>query len=104
MTVSDISMWWEHWFSRYHYIYITVTVVDEGSNAPVASAEVSLTLTTPSGTVMSGSASTGSDGKVTFRGRSREHGTYTANVTNVTKSGYTYHPTVTSQTLLVPSH
>ena len=103
MTVSSIDMWFNHVGAgkkQSHDVYTKVTVVD-GSNAALLGASVYLTMTLPSGATASGSGTTGSDGTVTFRLRSKEHGTYVSNVTNVTKSGYLYSPTVTTQSLLV---
>ena len=101
MHVSDISMWYTALF-RNRNVYTKVTVLDQNNN-PLSGATASLTVTLPSGSLASGSGKTGSDGTVTFRLRSRETGTYTSQVTNVTKTDYSWDQanSITSKTLLV---
>jgi len=70
-------------------VYTTVTIVDEGG-APVSGATVSLQMTLPSNKLATGSAATGADGTVTFSIKSKETGTYTSTVTNVTHPSLTY--------------
>lgn len=86
----------------YRYVYTKVTVLDQNNN-PVPSARVNLTLTLPSLSQSSGSGTTSTSGTITFRLRSKQLGTYTANITGVSKSGYTYDAgsSVTTQSLLV---
>ncbi len=70
--------------------YGTITIVD-GNGAPLSSATVYVTATGPTGGT--GSATTGSDGTVTFQtslSRRNCNLEYCFEVTNVTKSGYTY--------------
>ena len=103
MTVSAIDMWFVHvggGRKQSHDVYAKVTVVD-GASAPLPGATVYLAITLPSGATASGSATTLSDGTVTFRLRSKEHDTYVSNVTNAAKSGYQYNPTLTTQSLIV---
>ena len=101
MHVSSISMWYTTSFSRRN-VYTKVTVLDANNN-PRSGATVSLTDTLPSGSIATGLGTTGTDGTVTFRVRSREVGIYKSTITNVTRSGYTYDvgSSVTTQTLLV---
>ena len=88
MHVSNVSMWYSKLF-WWRNVYTKVIVLDAGNN-PVSSANVSLAVTLPSGTIATGSGKTATDGTVTFRVRSRETGTYKSDVTNVSKSAYTY--------------
>jgi PKD repeat protein len=89
MHVSTIDMWYSTAGPNY-FIYTQVTIVD-GSNNPVPEATVDVTTTLPDGSA-SGSGSTGSDGVVTFKLKSRQGGTYTSTVTNVTHASLTYTP------------
>ena len=79
----------------------TITVLNEVTHAPVSGALVKVTITMPGGRIANYSGSTNSSGKYTFQHRSTEKGTFVTNVTNVTKEGFTYHPTLTSKSLLV---
>lgn len=101
ITVSDIAMWYVVRSSGYRDVYARVKVIDEASGADVSSASVSATITSPSGRVNMYSGYTNSNGQVTFRLRSREKGTYVSQVTGVSKSGFIYHPTLTTKSLLV---
>jgi len=103
MHVSSIKMWYQK-IAPYYIIYMKVTVVDI-SNSPVSGATVYLTLTLPSGSKVSGSGVTGTDGTVTFvYGPTKKTGTYTSTITNVTKDGWTYDSKtgVTTASLKVP--
>jgi subtilisin len=71
-----------------YFVYTTVTIVDE-SGSPVPSATVDLTMTLPDGSA-SGYGTTSTDGTVTFKLKSRQTGTYTSEVTNVTHATLTY--------------
>jgi len=84
------------------FIYTWVTIVDE--SGPVSDATVYLKTTLPDSTV-SVSGLTGSDGTVTFKLKSRQSGTYTSEVTDVTHASLTYDSSLnveTSDTLVVP--
>jgi PKD repeat protein len=103
MHVSAIDMWYSTAGPNY-FIYTEVTILDE-SNDPVSEATVYLTTTLPNGSTSSGSGATGSDGSVTFKMKSRQTGTYSAEVTNVTHASLTYNAVAnveTSETLTVP--
>ena len=94
MYVYSIDMWYERfsfWFWRWYDVYIKVTVHDGNGNA-LAGVTVYLDLELPSGSVASGNADTGTDGTVTFKYDNGPGGTYTATVTNLVKTGYTYTP------------
>ncbi|MCF2144713.1 MAG: S8 family serine peptidase [Candidatus Heimdallarchaeota archaeon] len=107
MHVYSIDMWSEpvYWwiFLLGYDVYIKVTVYDNTNN-PLEGVTVYLELTLPSGSIASGSADTGADGTVTFVYERGGSGTYTATVTNLEKTGYTYDSNSnveTSETLVV---
>jgi len=104
MHVSAIDMWYTTQGPN-NTVYVKVRIVDE-NGSPVSGANVSISLNIPGSGSATGSASTGSDGTVTFQGpKSKNTGTYVASVTNVTSSSYTYNPganVVTSASLQVP--
>jgi subtilisin family serine protease len=89
MYVSDIQMWHSTAGPNY-FIYTRVTIVDETPINLVSEATVYLTTTLPDGSTTSGSGLTSSDGTVTFKIKSRQTGTYTSAVTNVTHASLTY--------------
>ena len=72
-------------------VYTAVTIVDE-NGAPVAGATIDISLAIPGAGTATGSAITGADGTATFSYKSKNTGTYTATVTNVSHSSYTYDP------------
>lgn len=100
LTASSISLSYTT-LSSYRRIITTVTVVDATTQKPLRDARVYLSLTLPSGKVNTYSGNTNSSGSVTFKPLFKEKGLYKATVTNITKSSYTYKPTVTEQTLQV---
>ncbi len=100
MTVSNITMSSSNSFLG-RQISSVITVINESTRAPLATASVKAKITTPTGKVTNFTGNTNSSEKVTFTLRSNEKGTFTTTITDVTKSSYTYHPTTTSQTLLV---
>lgn len=101
MHVSDITMSFTKFFNQ-RTVYTKVTVLDQNNN-PVPSANVSLKMTLPSGSTATGSGNTASNGTITFSLRSTQKGTYKSDVTNVTKTNYTYDSagSVTTKTLFV---
>ncbi len=101
MTVSDITMSYASQLFGQRKIISVITAVNKDSNVPISSAAVKATITTPSGKITSFSATTDSLGKVSFSLRSKELGTYTTKISSVTKSNYTYQPTISTQSLLV---
>lgn len=102
ITVSTITMSYAKKFIGYD-ISMSIFVKNVATNLPTSSATVSIRLTTPSGRSYTGSGSTDSNGKISFILRnSSEKGVYKTTVTNVTKSGFTYVPSVTTSTLQVP--
>ncbi len=103
MHVSDIYMWYAQ-AGRNYTVYTTVAIVDEGG-VPVSGATVDLLMNLPGGGTATGSAETLADGTVTFSLKSKETGTYTSEVTDVTHATLTYDDTAnvqTSETLGVP--
>jgi len=100
--VSAIDMWYTQ-KAVFYTTYVQVTVVDQ-DGAPVVGASVSISMVTPGGTAV-GTADTVSDGTVTFSLKSKDTGTYTATVTNVSHTSFTYVPednVESSATLSVP--
>jgi hypothetical protein len=70
-------------------LYIRVQVVDENGNQ-VSAANVTVSVTTPTGAVLTGTAATNSIGQVTFNAGKAAHGNWSTSVTNVTKAGMSY--------------
>ena len=88
MWVSGIS-WRTKQAGPNTFLYYTVTVMsDEG---PVSSATVQSTLTGPDGS-WSFSGATDSNGEIEFSLKGASSGIYTAEVTGITHSSYTYNP------------
>jgi len=103
MHVSAIDMSYTQKGPNYT-VAMVVTIVDE-NGSPVSGATVDLSLDVPGAGTATGSATTGSNGTVTFTYRSKNTGTYVATVTNVSHSSYTYDPAsnvVNSASLQVP--
>ena len=89
---------------RNYKVDTTVTIVDE-NGAAVSNATVSVTVTLPDGSTSSGSATTGSNGSATLQVSSRQTGTYTATVTNVTHASNSYDASAnveTTESISVP--
>lgn len=103
MHVGDISMWYTTRGVNY-FVYTKVPILDENNQA-VTEATVYLNTILPDGSVQSFSGVTEADGTVTFSVKSRLTGTYTSEVTNVVKTGWTYDEASnieTSESLSVP--
>lgn len=101
--VSAIDMWYTK-VSRKYTVYTQVTIVNQG-NVPVSGATVTISLAIPGGSTATGTATTGTDGTVIFSYTSKNVGTYTSSVTNVTHSTYSYNASAnaeTSESLTVP--
>ncbi|MGB2865769.1 MAG: S8 family serine peptidase [Sedimentisphaerales bacterium] len=94
MYVWDIFMDYSTAGPNY-FIYTSVTIVGEAG--PVSDATVYLTTTLEESTD-STTGITGSDGTVTFKLKSRQTGTYTSEVTNVTHASLTYEPSLNVKT------
>lgn len=103
MHVAAIDMWYTQQGPN-NNVYTEVTIEDS-SGGPVSNATVFLQMTLPDGSIATGSAATAGDGTVTFRVKSKQTGTYTSEVTNVTHATLTYNPAdnvETSESLNVP--
>jgi Zn-dependent metalloprotease len=103
MHVAAIDMWYTR--TGRNYTVNTRVTIKDANNSPVSGATVSLQMTLPSGSTASGSADTDSDGTVTFSLMSKQTGTYTSEVTNVTHASLIYEPGAnveTSESLAVP--
>lgn len=101
MTVSDLDMSYTTVTATSRKIYAAIKVSNSSSTSPLPTAYVRATLTSPSGKVSNFSGYTKTNGVVTFNTKSNEKGTFTTKVTNVTKTGFTYSPSITSTTLVV---
>ncbi|MBD3190504.1 MAG: S8 family serine peptidase [Candidatus Heimdallarchaeota archaeon] len=89
MYVSAIDMWVSRTRGPWKDISITVSVVDGNGNA-LGGVTVYLDLQLPDGSIVSYTGTTDSNGQVTFVYQKGSSGTYTATVTGLAKSGYTY--------------
>ena len=72
-------------------LYIYVTVQDENKNS-IGGASVSVSVMTPGGSILSGTGTTGTSGRIIFNAGRAQLGDYTARVTNITKAGLTFNP------------
>lgn len=70
-------------------LYIRVQVVDQYGHQ-VSAANVTVNVTTPSGSVLTGTAATNSIGQVTFNAGKAAHGSWSTSVTNITKAGMSF--------------
>ncbi len=102
MTVSDIALSYTNISARYSRITGVIKVIDETAFSPIYSATVKATITSPSGKIYSFSGKTASNGEVIFKLNTKEKGTFNLLLTNVTKASYTYHPTLTAKSIIIP--
>ena len=87
VSVASITYATEGGRDGLKHLYVTVSLVDDLSN-PVADASVSIKLdNTTTAQSWTGTATTGTDGTVTFSLKSAPSGTYTTKVTDVTAVG-----------------
>jgi len=103
MHVAAIEMWYVERGPNYT-VYTKVTIADNDDSV-VSGATVSLETTLPDGSIVSDSGETADDGTVTFSVRSRQMGTYTSTVTDVTKDSWIYDSSAnieTSDSISVP--
>jgi hypothetical protein len=94
--VSAIEMW-ASTAGKNIFVSTRVTVVDENLNA-VSGATVDLQTTLPDGSAVYDSGDTDVDGTVTLQVKSRQTGTYTSEVIDVTHAPYTYDSSANEQT------
>jgi N-acetylmuramoyl-L-alanine amidase len=80
----------------------TRVTIHDGVGNPVPGAIVSLETTQPDGKVVSDIGTTGEDGSATLTIRSRQTGTYSSVVTDVTKDGWGYDGAAAGVSLIVP--
>jgi hypothetical protein len=99
MGVTAVDMWYAP-SGRKNYVYTQVTVEADGQ--PVVGASVSISMVLPSGGTATGTATTGSDGSVTFSIKTFETGTFASTVTNVMLDPYTWDGVQASATLQIP--
>lgn len=99
MSVSAVEMWYKLYGNKFE-INIKVTVVAEGQ--PLQGATVSISIEKPNGNLFTALGTIGSDGTITFIGKTKKTGTYTSQVTNVTHANYTWDGIQVSQTLPIP--
>lgn len=101
ITASNIEMWITGRFTRKN-IFIRVSVIKQPDSNKVAGAAVTIDLTTPDGTVYTGSSSTNFQGQVTFALRGvKDVGVYKTEITDVILSSYIYTPTKTKSQLTI---
>ncbi len=89
VSVKDITMWSQSVSFFYRDIYTKIVVRDSLNNL-VAGVTVTNSLQLPFGSPVISTATTNTDGSVTFRYRSLFGGTFTSTVTNLAKNGYIY--------------
>ena len=89
VSVSEITYATEGGKSQDKHLLMTVALVDDMGN-PVGGATVSVTLTRAEGGSWNGTATTGTNGTLTFTLKNAQSGTYTTAVTDVTAAGLTW--------------
>ncbi len=94
--VAAIDMWYTKSGANY-YVYTRVTIVD-GNNSLISNARVSVLTTLPSGKTTSTAGTTGTDGTVTLRVKSKLRGVYRSDVTGVTHPTRAYDPAANVET------
>lgn len=101
ITASNIEMWTSD-TSLIKDIFIKVTISEQSDNSVVANALITMDLTTPEGTVFTGTTISNSQGQAVFALRNvKASGTYKSQITKVTVSSPTYIPTKTKSQLEV---
>jgi hypothetical protein len=103
LHVSAIDMYYTTGGPNY-FVNTQVAVVD-GAGSPVSDATLFVTTKLPDGSTSFDSGLTGSDGTVVIKMKTRQPGTYTSEVTNVTHASFSYDSSAnveTSETLAVP--
>lgn len=104
MHVADITPTFQTLSTGQFRVRATVTIRDAG-NAAVAGAAVTTQIRTPNGQVITRTGTTNNNGLTAQTITSRQHGTYTVTVTNVSKAGSTYDPASnveTSDSVTIP--
>ncbi len=91
MHIDDVYLWLARTRGPWEDIGVEVTVLDSNGNG-VSDVTVDISLDTPGGSTLTGTATTDSSGvaSLVFEKASRTPGTYTATVTGLTHSSYTW--------------
>lgn len=89
VSVSAVTYATEGGKNQDKHLLITIALVDDQGNA-VSGASVSIDLYRDTSLIASGTATTGTDGTVTFSLKNAQSGTYTTTVTDVSASGLTW--------------
>ncbi|MFO7967297.1 MAG: S8 family serine peptidase [Archaeoglobaceae archaeon] len=99
MYVDNISMWLDRTRGPWEDIGVEVTVVDSDGNS-LSDVTVDIQLETPEDNLLTGTATTDSSGvaSIIFDKASRTSGTYTATVTGLSLSGYTWNESADVET------
>jgi subtilisin/minor extracellular protease Epr len=94
MHLESVYLWLDRTRGPWEDIGVKITVKDSNGN-PLNGVTVDIKLETPEGSILTGTATTDSSGVAitVFEKTSRISGTYTATVTGLTKSGYTWDKT-----------
>ncbi|MDP3880361.1 MAG: S8 family serine peptidase [Dehalococcoidales bacterium] len=87
VSISSITYYTEGGRNRNQHLRIAATLVDDLGN-PVAGTSISIAVYRNGGLYASGTGTTGTDGKVTFKAQNAPSGTYTTTVTNVNATGW----------------
>lgn len=97
--VDDVTASYSHVGKKAHKVVVSATITDE-SSAPVAGAEVAFSVTSPEGTVYTGTGTTDDAGTASHsvQQNSGGHGTWETCVTSVTAVGYTYDSSLNAET------
>jgi|GEM_PF-1585750 len=99
MHIDDVYLWLHNTRGPWEDIGVEVTVLDSNGNG-VSDVTVDISLETPGGSTLTGTATTDSSGvaSLVFEKASRTSGTYTATVTGLTHSSYTWDTTADVET------
>ena len=91
MHVQDVYLWLDGTAGPWQHIGVQATIVDSGNN-PLSGVSVDLQLETPTGSILTNTATTDSSGvaSTVFSKASRTSGLFTGTVTGLIKSGYTW--------------
>lgn len=101
MHVESIEMWDEpimFWIFILGYDIFTQVTIHDGNGNVLENVEVSMDLQLPDGSIVSETLTTAGDGTVTFEYNYGNSGTYTATITNLVLTGYTYESSQNTET------
>lgn len=99
MHVQDVNLWLDRTRGPWEDIGVEVTIVDSDGNS-LSDVTVDIQLDTPEGNTLTGTATTDSSGvaSIIFDKASRTSGNYTATVTDLTHSSYTWNESADVET------